>query len=182
MLSWPKWIRNNFASRIGMRNIKTAIAAAFCALLYYFLHRTPTFACIGAIFGMGSDLQSSKLQGGNRLFGTVIGGVIGMALFRFYLIFYPDGAESLLMVPLTFIGIVLLIIICQIFWHGGVQPGGVMLCILLFSTPADSYISYALNRIFDTAVGVLIALLINSIFPGGFTFQWLERIRNKGKR
>lgn len=169
-------ITNDHIPTVGMRNIKTAVAAALCAFLYYLVHRTPTFACIGAIFGMGNDLQSSKQNGGNRLFGTIIGGILGMILFRIYLIFYPDGRkDTLLMVPLVFIGIVLLIILCQIFWKGGVQPGGVMLCILLFSTPSDSYISYALNRIVDTAIGIIIALLINSVFPGGFTFQWLEK-------
>ena len=92
-----------------MRNIKTAIAAALCALVYYFFDRSPAFACIGAIFGMGSDLSNSKLHGGNRLFGTVIGGFLGMALFRFYLIFYPEGGRSLLLVALVFVGTVLLI-------------------------------------------------------------------------
>lgn len=38
---------------VGMRNVKTALAAAFCALAYYFVGRSPAFACIGAIFGMG---------------------------------------------------------------------------------------------------------------------------------
>ena len=35
---------------VGMRNIKTATAAALCALVYYFFDRSPAFACIGAIF------------------------------------------------------------------------------------------------------------------------------------
>ena len=161
--------------RIGMRNIKTALAAALCALIYYFWNRSPAFACIGAIFGMGSDLESSKLHGGNRLFGTAIGGLLGMALFRIYLIFYPNGGHTLLLVPLVFVGTVALILLCQIFWVGGVQPGGVVLCIILFSTPVDSYISYALNRIFDTGIGVVMALTVNSMFPGGFTFQFMER-------
>lgn len=169
--------------KIGMRNIKTATAAALCALVYYFLDRSPAFACIGAIFGMGSDLEQSKLHGGNRLFGTVIGGLLGIALFRVHLIFYPEGGRTLLLVPLVFIGTVLLIILCQIFWVGGVQPGGVVLCILLFNTPVDNYISYALNRIFDTGIGVVAALLVNSMFPGGFTFEWMERLysRCRGK-
>ena len=68
--------------KVGMRNIKTAIAAALCAVVYYAWGRSPAFACIGAIFGMGSDLSDSKLNGGNRLFGTVIGGLLGIALFR----------------------------------------------------------------------------------------------------
>ena len=161
---------------VGMRNIKTATAAALCALVYYFFERSPAFACIGAIFGMGSDLANSKLHGGNRLFGTVIGGLLGIALFRVYLIFQPEGGHSLLQVPLVFVGTVLLIVLCQIFWVGGVQPGGVVLCIILFNTPVDTYVSYALNRIFDTAVGVIAALVVNSMFPGGFTFQWMERM------
>ena len=162
--------------KVGMRTIKTAVAAGLCALVYYFFDRSPAFACIGAIFGMGSDLSNSKLHGGNRLFGTVIGGFLGMALFRFYLIFYPEGGRSLLLVALVFVGTVLLIWLCQIFWVGGVQPGGVVLCIILFNTPVDTYVSYALNRIFDTAVGVVAALVVNSIFPGGFTFRFMERM------
>lgn len=161
--------------KVGMRNIKTALAAALCALLYYFWNRSPAFACIGAIFGMGNSLEMSKLHGGNRLFGTAIGGLLGIALFRVYLFFCPNGGRTLLLVPLVFVGTVLLILLCQIFWVGGVQPGGVVLCIILFSTPVENYISYALNRILDTGIGVIMALLVNSAFPGGFTFQFMER-------
>ena len=161
--------------KIGMRNIKTALAAALCALVYYFLDRSPAFACIGAIFGMGSDLAQSKQHGGNRLFGTLIGGLLGMLLFHTYLQFYPDGRYSLFLVLLTFLGVMVLIWLCQIFWVGGVQPGGVVLCIILFNTPVESYISYALNRIFDTAIGVVVALAVNSMFPGGFTFTIMEK-------
>lgn len=161
--------------KIGMRNFKTALAAALCALIYYFLNRNPAFACIGAVFGMGSDLESSKLHGGNRLFGTAIGGLLAMALFRVYLIFCPEGNKTLLLVPLIFIGTIVLIWLCQIFWVGGVQPGGVVLCIVLFSTPVDTYVSYALNRILDTGVGVVAALLVNSMLPGGFTFSFMRR-------
>ena len=150
---------------VGMRTIKTATAAAICALIYFFFDRSPAFACIGAIFGLGANMEHSKLNGGNRLFGTIIGGVIGMGLFRVYLIFHPEGGRSLLLVPLVFIGTILLIVLCQIFWVGGVQPGGVVLCIVLFSTPIHTYVSYSLNRIFDTAVGVIVALLVNWLLP-----------------
>ena len=161
--------------KVGMRNIKTAIAAALCALVYYFFDRSPAFACIGAIFGMGSDLSNSKLHGGNRLFGTVIGGFLGMALFRFYLIFYPEGGRSLLLVALVFVGTVLLIWLCQIFWVGGVQPGGVVLCIILFNTPVDTYISYSVFRMIDTGVGVAVALVMNWYF----TRERVDRIMNR---
>ena len=111
--------------KVGLRNIKTALAAALCALVYYFLDRSPAFACIGAIFGMGGSYEQSRLHGGNRFFGTLVGGVV--------------------------------------------------LCILLFNTPTDTYISYALNRIFDTGIGVLTAIFVNGMLPGGFTFGFMHR-------
>lgn len=150
---------------IGMRNVKTAFTATLCALLYLPFNRNPTFACIGAVFGMGYDMAGSKLHGGNRLFGTLFGGLIAMALFRIYIIFYPDGETTPFMLLLLFIGIVVLILISQNLWPGAVQPGSVVLCIIFFNTPVDTYISYSLNRIFDTGVGVIIALLVNYFFP-----------------
>ncbi|MBE5802035.1 MAG: FUSC family protein [Clostridiales bacterium] len=161
-----------------MRTIKTALAAAICALIYYFLDRSPAFACIGAIFGMGTDVEDGyRNGGGNRLYGTIVGGLLGMLLFRIYLGFVPDGHHTLLLVLLTFVGVVLLVMLCQVFWIGGVQPGGVVLCILLFNTPVESYVSYALNRIFDTAVGVLVALVLSYLFPRDCKAVWSERIR-----
>ena len=173
---------------IGMRNVKTAIAATLCALLYFVLgsipgfpfDRNPTFACIGAIFGMGVDIGNSWVSGGNRFFGTIIGGFIGMALFRVYICFYPQGGMHLLLMALLFVGVLLLIVACRIFqWPGGIQPGGVVLCIILFNTPVDTYVSYALNRIFDTAVGVLLALAVNWLLPRERILRWLHRDESK---
>lgn len=157
---------STFHFHIGMRNFKTAMAATLCALLYFPFDRNPTFACIGAIFGTGSDMDNSKLNGGNRLFGTIIGGVLGMLLFRIYIIFYPDGKTHLLMLLFIFIGVVLVILASLFFkWPGAIQPGGVVLCIILFNTPVDTYITYSLNRMLDTGIGVAIALLVNLLLP-----------------
>ncbi len=159
--------KKKFRFRIGMRNIKTAIAATLCAFVYLFIDRNPTFACIGAIFGTGSDMADSWLNGGNRLFGTIIGGFIGMILFRIYLFLEPTGDVGLLMMPFLFVGVVFLIIACQFFrWPGGIQPGGVVLSIILFTqNDSAAYIPYSLNRMLDTAIGVIVALLINHFLP-----------------
>ena len=174
--------KNNehFQFHIGMRNVKTALAATLCALLYYPFDRNPTFACIGAIFGIGSDMDNSKLSGGNRLFGTIIGGILGMILFRIYISFYPEGGTELLLFLLLFIGVILLIMTSlYLGWPGAIQPGGVVLCIILFNTPVDTYVIYSFNRMFDTGVGVVIALLINLIFPRERIVKWREAIMKK---
>lgn len=150
----------------GTRCIKTAISVTICTLIYLLIGRNPTFACIGAVFGLGSDMADSRLNGGNRLFGTIFGGFIGMALFRLYLVFCPNGELTALMLPLVFVGVLLLILVAYTFkWRGAVQPGGVMLCIVLFNQPVESYVSYSLNRILDTAAGVALSLLIAYLLP-----------------
>lgn len=165
---------------IGMRNIKTAIAATLCALIYLFVDRNPTFACIGAIFGIGSDMGNSWLNGGNRLFGTIIGGVMGMAMFRLYIIFEPDGKFHPLLLLFLAIGIIIMILISQLLrWPGAIQPGGVVLCIILFNTPVDTYISYSVNRMIDTAVGVLIALLVNFLIPRELTDKIEKKLKER---
>lgn len=155
-----------FRFHVGMRNVKTALAATLCALLYAFFDRNPTFACIGAIFGMGSDFKNSKLNGGNRLFGTIVGGLIGMVLFYIYIQFYPKPTSNFrfMLFELLFIGIIILVLVCQtLVIPGAIQPAGVVLCIILFNTPVEAYITYPLNRIFDTAIGVLVGIAVNML-------------------
>lgn len=169
--------KHHYRLHIGQRNIKTAAAVTLCAAMYFAFDRNPTFACIGAVFGMGSDMGNSFLSGGNRFFGTVIGGFLGMLLFRIYICFYPEGGYHALMLPLVFVGTVMLVLLSQLFhWPGAIQPGSVLLCIILFNTPVESYVSYSLFRMLDTGIGVLVALLINWLFPRERVVQWLIKL------
>ena len=142
--------REDFRLHVGWRTIKTAVTAILVAVVYCLLERNPAFACIGVIFGLGTDMPDSIKNGGNRLFGTLIGGLLA---------------------------IVVLILLCQYFWPGGVQPGGVVLCIVLFSTPVETYVAYALNRIFDTAVGVIVALVVNYFLPRERVVACWEKVK-----
>lgn len=158
---------------LGMRSVKTAIAATLTAFLYAFSQRNPTFACIGAVFGMGSDLENSVLSGGNRVMGTVIGGFIGLGVFWLEHQVFPTG-NYWVRLPLLFLGIITLICLSVYFrWPGGVQPGSVIMCIILFNTPSD-HIAYALDRMADTAIGVIIALCVNQLLPRTRLERWLH--------
>lgn len=159
---------------LGLRSLKTAFSCLLTALLYAFLpSRNPTFACIGAIFGMGSDMGESRLNGGNRFFGTIIGGFIGLALYALEHAIFPEGSYWLRL-PLIAVGVVLLVVLCVLFhWPGGVQPGGVVLCIILFNTPPHHF-DYAIDRMIDTGVGVLISLAVNWLLPRDRLEKWLH--------
>lgn len=150
---------------VGQRSIKTAVAATLCALPYLIFGADPSFACIGAIFGLGSDMSMSKLNGGNRFFGTVIGGFIGIFLYRLYLLLVPEGGRTLWQLLFLFVGVVVLIMCCQLFkWPGGIQPGGVVLCIVMFQKDPGIYLEYSVMRMLDTGVGVACALFVNWYF------------------
>lgn len=149
---------------IGMRNLKTAIAATLCALIYFPFDRNPTFACIGAIFGIGSNMKHSLRDGGNRLAGTIIGGFLGMGLFGLYHMIHPPGSTRPLLFLFLFLGLLVLVIVSRICrCPGAIPAGGVVLCIILFNTPFDTYVEYSFNRMFDTAFGVAIGLLVNLV-------------------
>lgn len=166
---------------LGLRSIKTAVATTLTALLYApFPNANPTFACIGAIFGMGVNMEDSKRSGGNRFFGTIIGGFIGLGLFKLEHIIFPEGNYWLKLL-MVFLGIIILIALCVRFhWPGGVQPGGVVLCIILFNTPPN-YINYALDRMIDTGIGVLISLLVNYEFSRNRVETWLHMKKSKSE-
>lgn len=159
---------------LGQRSLKTALATAMLALLYLPFGGDPTFACIGVIFGMGNGMEDSKKSGGNRLIGTVIGGLLGIGIFWLEHRIFPEG-NYYAKILLVFAGVILLVWSSVTFkWPGAVQPGGVVLCIILFNTPAH-HIAYAFSRMFDTAVGVVFAIAGNSLFPRSRVDRWLKR-------
>lgn len=164
---------------LGLRSIKTALAAMLVAVLYGFIpNHNPTFACIGAIFGMGADMEDSRRSGGNRFFGTVIGGIIGIGLYWIEHLLFHEG-NYLLRILLVFVGIIILIIMCVLcHWPGGVQPGGVVLCIILFNTPAH-HIDYAFWRVVDTGVGVILALIVNVFLSRDRAERWFHLEKRK---
>lgn len=144
---------------IGLRNIKTAISATLCAIIYQCINRNPTFACIGAVFGMDNSVPSSLKTGGNRLIGTMIGGIIGML---FYSLSLMMSYKFITHIVLIFVGIIFLIYMSQLLnCANAIQAGSVVFFIVMLNTPEDQYFMYAINRIIDTAFGVTMSIVIN---------------------
>ena len=151
-----------------MRNLKTAIAATLCALIYAIVDRNPTFACMSAVFAMNTNLKSSFKTGGNRLFGTIIGGFTGMLFFYLFKqcpLLFPCSklfSESIFL----FTGIIVMILISQFFGvNDSIPSGSVVFYIVMLLTPDQDYITYPLNRMLDTGIGVMMSILVNIALP-----------------
>ena len=63
-------------------------------------------------------MQDSIKNGGNRLFGTLIGGLLSIVVFWIYLLFYPQGGHSVfLAVLLGLVALALALVVVR----GGLQ-------------------------------------------------------------
>lgn len=146
-----------------MRIFKTLGAVLLVCAAYGLLGgRNPCFACIGAVFGMGSFWREGVRHGGNRFLGTLLGGLV---VIPFYCLYTnrPFGLPGHLYLVL---GLFCVIYINLLFGaHSAIQPAAVVYFVVMFTVTKDRYVSYTIARILGTGVGVLAGLAINRLFP-----------------
>ena len=149
--------------RVGMRNVKTALAIFVCLLLYQFVPGNASYACIAALIAMQSTLEESWSQGRNRLLGTFIGGIFGAAFaslqiaarLPFWRIVAISAGVTVLIFLLNLIG-----------KRGAIVMGCVTYLVIVLSPAEGSVWLYSLWRAVDNAIGILVAIGINlSIRP-----------------
>lgn len=144
---------------IGMRNIKTAIAIFVCLIISELLHlEYPFYAAIATIISMENSVTNSFMVGKNRMMGTFVGAGIGLI----FAVIDPQNAFY------CAIGIVLVIYICNLLkWNKSISIASIVfLAIMLNLQVGGSPLLYGLNRIFDTLIGVSVAVVVNYlIFP-----------------
>lgn len=148
--------------KIGMRNIKTSLSVFLCLLLFYFIDRENSiFACVAAVICMQNTVVDSLEKGISRILGTIVGGLVGMfVLFISSQVFAFNEELMIFIIPL---GIIMLIEICVMIdkKQAVVISCVVYLSILISKNRDGGYVLYTLNRVLDTSVGIIIALLVN---------------------
>lgn len=166
--------------KIGLRNIKTAIAIFICAMIYVVLllinedfakgWYTPFFAGLGTAYSIYPDKKSSIRQAKNRILASIFGG-----FYALFLIFIYENAMNLINPNIS--EILDLFIRYSIVSIGAI---GVVYVTLVFKQPATTFVAiltylsvtinarngipnwqFGLNRIISTIVGVTVALGVN---------------------
>jgi uncharacterized membrane protein YgaE (UPF0421/DUF939 family) len=143
--------------KIGLRNIKTALAVSLCILLFQLLDRPyPFYACIAAVICMQRSVVHSLRVGRDRMIGTILGGLVGLGV---YLAMGPSWYA-------TGLGIVAVITLCNRF---GKQGSVTIACIVLIAITTNlkevTAAVYAANRVLDTLIGIVVAVGINRWIP-----------------
>ncbi|MDF2880459.1 MAG: hypothetical protein K0R54_1016 [Clostridiaceae bacterium] len=144
--------------KVGLRNIKTAIAVFLCVIISWALNfEYPFYAAIAAIISMQSSVVESFTVGRNRILGTIVGAFIGFlcALIQ------PGNAF------LCAIGLIVVVYICDLFnWNKSVTIAGIVCMAIMLNLNGRSPMFYSINRIIDTLLGIIVAIFVNYfIFP-----------------
>ena len=151
---------------IGMRNLKTGLSVLICLLFYYFTDREGALiATVSSIICMQDNVEKSLINARNRLYGTVIGAILGMAF-----LYVTDHvtevfdriASDYLSIALSAFGIMLLILLCNIIHRSDTIVIGCMVFLaIMLGRTYQTPIEYSINRFLDTFVGVAVAICIN---------------------
>lgn len=159
---------NNFRDQchIGLRITKTGIAVGLSLFLSELLHLAPFFAMIASVICMKTDTSDSIKVGRNRVLGTVVGGLSGMAMLYGFQ-FFQVQSEGLLYSVLSVVVLMLVIKGLALFSKEGAV---IIACVVYLSVLYMNYhdmtiFAYSMTRVLETLLGVLVAIVVNHLLP-----------------
>ena len=153
--------------RVGRRIIKTVIAVFICALIGYFRgNSTAIVSMVAAVICIQPTREKSVMFAVNRIFGTLLGGLLGAAcLYLARLV----GLTSIAPLYYLFISVMLipLILLTLLIRRPSVSSFSCVVFLMVTVTLVDGSgpVMYAVWRTLETLIGIVVALLVNRFFP-----------------
>ena len=148
---------------IGKRVYKTCLSALIVALLYHYVlgGRNPCFACIGAVYGLGSSFKEGFQHGFNRFIGTLLGGL--MVLPFYWLTLNAPAVVPWIPVEIYMVAGMFCVMALNLAFGAtsAIQPGTVVYFVVMYTQPEHSYVSYTFARIIDTGIGAMVSLALS---------------------
>lgn len=160
--------------KIGMRNIKTAVAVGLCLLTFQLIGLSSGYiglgkaingiqAALAATICMKSSLQNTMRTGIDRTIGTVFGSVMGV-LFLLIVGFIPAAVFVLLITA----GVVVIIYLCNVLKLQASVPISIVVYLIILIDHKDiSPVVYGLTRLAETVFGIFVAYLVNRFLDAG---------------
>lgn len=152
---------------IGMRIIKTVIAVFVCSIIGWLRGEMTFFSMIAAVLCMQKSAEKTVTTSFNRIMGTAVGGLYGVMV-----LFIETQVHAQKIMPLYCLIVSLMLIPVILTTIAIKKPStAAFACVVFLSTTiyhvgdADPY-TYALNRMLDTVIGIVVALAVNLAMPG----------------
>lgn len=150
--------------KIGMRIVKSAIAVFICFLISMIRGQGIVFySAIAAILCMQPYVSNSLKVAKNRIVGTLIGGIFGMVILTIQRAFIPAHMEIInyLLIATAIIPLIYITVIIE-------KPtASYITCVVFLSVTVAhgidvSVYEFAINRILDTLIGIVVSLGVNT--------------------
>lgn len=149
--------------KVGGRIWKTVIAVFLCFLIDTIRNTgIPFYAAIAAILCIQRNQHDSIKQAKNREIATIIGGIYGMMFLLFERYIFPISVVLLRYAILS----LLLISVIKFSLLIRQEKGTFLMCVVFLCVTVThegdiSPVSFAINRILDTTIGIVVAVTVN---------------------
>lgn len=157
-------VMKNIRRSIGMRTIKTAVAVALCFVIYQLRGRQgiPFYSALSAIWCIRPDISNSKNMAIQRTLGTLIGAGYGLLVLLIESNWFTDLDEvaGYLISSFALIPIIMTTVALK------KKDTSYFACVVFLSIvinhlrDPNPYL-FVWNRICDTMIGIVVALVIN---------------------
>ncbi len=168
---------HTYLPHLGQRIIKTSIAVFLCLLIHYIIGYKGMMlqSCISAIICVQPYIKDTKESSFNRFIGTLIGGVWGLIFLLLLQQFMYVATHEVLIYFFMSIGVLIVIystVAIRLRDAAGLAAI-TFLCIAIGYDSEDTPIITTLSRLFDTIIGIVVALFVNVIT--------LPKVKEEGK-
>lgn len=147
--------------KLGMRTVKTGLAVFILAAFFgLFKWDGLQIAALSAVFSLREDFDKSLHFGSSRILSNSIGGFYALLYFILQEWFHGQYWVTLIFIPIF----TMLTIMTNVAMNNkaGIISGVATMLIIALSIPAGHSILYAISRVFETFIGVFVAILVNS--------------------
>ena len=146
--------------KLGMRTFKTGIAVFLVLLIFgFFGWKGLQIGALTAVFSLRESFDKSVHFGTSRILGNSIGGFYALVFFLLNTLFHGAFWVTLLVVPIC----TMLTIMTNVAMNNkaGVIGGVAAMLIITLSIPSGETFLYVFARVFETFMGVFVAILVN---------------------
>lgn len=146
--------------RLGMRTFKTGVAVFLVLLIFGLVGwKGLQIGALTAVFSLREDFDKSVHFGASRVMGNSIGGLYALLFFLLNTFFQGAFWVTLVFVPIA----TMLTIMTNVAVNNkpGIIGGVAALLIITLSIPPGETILYVFSRVFETFMGVFVAILVN---------------------
>ena len=147
--------------RLGMRTLKTGIAVFIVLLIFgMFGWKGLQIGALTAVFSLREDFDKSVHFGTSRILGNSVGGFYALLFYLLGNLLNGQFWVTLVFVPIC----TMLTIMTNVAMNNkaGVIGGVSAMLIITLSIRPEDTILYVFARIFETFMGVFVAILVNS--------------------